>query len=156
MPIRRAHPDPRFLVWSAAVPNRSLCARAPAYPAVTDKGVPSPCQARVPQSGHPARQTPNFPAWVSLMGGSAPVGGEARAQRHTKHTLTFGMGKNGKSKGEKSAKNGGKLSQWAKIKIVCKVVRGKLQKAHTMGYLTVPGQQQEVRSQVPFQIPFLT
>ncbi|KAK8741371.1 hypothetical protein OTU49_017410, partial [Cherax quadricarinatus] len=41
------------------------------------------------------------------------------------------MGKNG----------GGKLSQWAKIKIVCKVVRGKLQKAHTMGYLTVPGQE---------------
>ncbi|XP_076065727.1 uncharacterized protein LOC143039494 isoform X6 [Oratosquilla oratoria] len=41
------------------------------------------------------------------------------------------MGKNGS----------GKLSQWAKIKIVCKVVRGKLQKAHTMGYLTVPGQQ---------------
>ncbi|XP_042881542.1 uncharacterized protein LOC122259082 isoform X2 [Penaeus japonicus] len=39
-------------------------------------------------------------------------------------------------------KNGsGKLSQWAKIKIVCKVVRGKLQKAHTMGYLTVPGQE---------------
>ncbi|MPC57011.1 hypothetical protein E2C01_050979 [Portunus trituberculatus] len=46
------------------------------------------------------------------------------------------MGKNG----------GGKLSQWAKIKIVCKVVRGKLQKAHTMGYLTVPGQ--EVKQQV--------
>ena len=39
-------------------------------------------------------------------------------------------------------KNGtGKLSQWAKIKIVCKVVRGTLRKAHTMGYLTVPGQE---------------
>lgn len=49
-------------------------------------------------------------------------------------------------------KNGsGKLSQWAKIKIVCKVVRGKLQKAHTMGYLTVPGQ--EVNKQVRYVVP---
>lgn len=40
------------------------------------------------------------------------------------------------------SKGGGvKLSQWAKIKIVCKVVKGKLQKAHTMGFLTVPGSQ---------------
>lgn len=42
---------------------------------------------------------------------------------------------------DKDKESGQKLSQWAKIKIVCKVVRGKLQKAHTMGYLTVPGMQ---------------
>ena len=48
------------------------------------------------------------------------------------------------------SKSGGtKLSQWAKIKIVCKVVRGKLQKAHTMGYLTVPGSQVSAHHGIP-------